>query len=106
MNQKSRAVLIARWPRRRYDPSSFFHNYSPAMSQYRCEGCGAYFNEWLFSHARAEDDGRGNPVPVECGPIHCQHDEGERIQMWSEDGEGYNIWRCVDCGWETVDDMP
>lgn len=51
----------------------------------RCRKCGAECND-----------------PLEL----CQHEEGERIQMWSQDGEGYYLWRCVACGWETVDNMP
>jgi hypothetical protein len=37
--------------------------------RYRCESCGEYFDEPLLDHARAVDDGHGNPIPVQCGPI-------------------------------------
>ena len=42
-----------------------------------CTGCGAEGDgPPPYSHARAEDDGRGNPVPVECGP--CIQIEGAK----------------------------
>jgi transposase-like protein len=37
--------------------------------RYQCESCGETFDEKTFSHGRAKDDGKGNAVEVECGPI-------------------------------------
>jgi len=43
--------------------------------RYRCEGCGRTFDAKLFSHSGAVDDGKGNPIEVECGPISALPDE-------------------------------
>jgi len=42
--------------------------------RYRCESCGKEFDKRFFSHSRAEDDGLGNPIEVECGPI-CEEEK-------------------------------
>jgi hypothetical protein len=42
---------------------------TPTTKRWRCESCGERFDVETFSHARGEDDGHGNPVQVECGPV-------------------------------------
>lgn len=36
----------------------------------------------------------------------CEHEEGSRALVFAEDGSGYYVWECHECGWTTVDDMP
>lgn len=53
-------------PRRDDDPVH-------TVPRLRCEGCSDYLDadevDGIGGHCRAEDDGKGNPVPVHCGPV-------------------------------------
>ena len=42
---------------------------TPTTKRWCCESCGEWFDVETFSHTRTEDDGHGNPMPCQCGPI-------------------------------------
>ena len=47
------------------------------IAGYRCEGCGKWFEEYHFSHARSEMDEDGREIPVECGPVSAIYEEAD-----------------------------
>ena len=80
----------------------------PEPERWRCEGCGEEFDEYRFSHGKAEHArscdgykcGSDCPVEVECGPITKvtpvppaapPADAGARMRMSLEDAERENM---------------
>jgi len=76
---------------------------APPAEQYRCTGCGevlaAGLVDWGMGHARTDDDGKGNPVPVHCGP--CEPYQAPPADVpcprCSGDGKGGSTFACPDC---------
>lgn len=49
-----------------------------------------------------------NDVCEPCGlkMASCKHNEGERYEDFDADSCCYLVWRCKECSFCTVDDMP
>jgi len=66
-------------------------------------------HDWKWQNDVITDRDGNRPIDnsgyecQKCGEMRaqiqtCPHDEGDRLQAWSEDGEGYYIWRCAAFG--------
>jgi hypothetical protein len=49
-----------------------------------------------------------NEVCEECADamIACEHEEGTRSLEYDDDGCGYFLWTCNECGYTEHDDLP
>lgn len=62
-------------------------------------------------HATLRDTGPRftGPAGVYCARCYeiatCDHHSGQRFQHYDEDGCGYYVWRCDQCGGTTIDDF-
>lgn len=60
----------------------------------RCSLCAAALGEYVYSIGMV----RGLCEACASKIEHCPHEHGDQRQRFDNDGVGYRVWQCVDCG--------